>query len=856
MKLAQHRYIKWIGILTLLLGVKSNSIAACASYNDPKFATMLHWIHTNEKSNFCKGYYLQPKLQAFNEPVLPFDASTTQILANEGSFSKTKPNILQGPITVIQSGRRLYADQALITRNPQSGQIETIDLYGNVRFYSNGRLLLGHAAHLKLSDNSGYVKNAIYRILLASDTEIKHLTMPHNQKYDALLGLSAWGQAKEIKVHDRTHTTLEQPTYTTCQPNTRQWFLKATKIELNREKNIGHANNIYLNIHNVPVFYWPYLNFPTSKERKTGFLFPLASYTNRSGLEFAWPFYLNLAPNYDAIFAPTVFSKRGLMVKGNFRYLYPLTEGYINFAALPNDKEFKKFQQSALVDYASLPALANLENASANRAFIAWNNNAHFNDHWSSHIDFAKVSDDYYFEDFGDVPELIATNQLLRRGDIQYADEHWNFTGILQRFQTLHQVDRPFITNLYSRLPEFDLNSNYPKLWGIFDVFSHNQWVNFTRLANPGEIQQPIDGNRAIIDPGVRLPYRTASGFFIPAVDFQMSHYGLNQPIPLFNQKEITRTIPTFDIDSGLYFTRSIQLNTTDYEQTLEPRLFYLYVPYHDQSNIPIFDAGMIPFSYNQLFRTNRFSGEDRISDANQIAFALASHLFDQQTGDEKMRFNIGEIYYFHQRRVTLCTTPNCSDYNNNYFGATPENEHLSPIVTEMNYFLNKKWSLNSDTAWDPTLSKMNNANFYFQYRRQNYFLFNFGYNFLLKGNAFNNNLNSDNSHLNQLFVSAVSPITSRWSTMGAINYNLDQKHPQTFLLGFQYDSCCWAARIAGGRTFTTLDQNNHAQFNNGIYFQFELKGLANIDPGNLGSLLTSRIPGYQDLFADNKKFF
>lgn len=821
----------------------------------------LNWITDSSKENLCKGYYTEPELAAFNEPVLPMDQATTGITADngEGQLEQQKISILKGHVVVKQSGRILYADKAVIIRNSDTGKIETIDLYGHVKIITQGRLLLGEKAHLRLTDDSGNMTNLKYRLLLAGDRSIPNYLSKISKNTYRYTTLTAWGAADSVHVMNKNESLLNQITYTTCPPDRNQWTLVAKKLKLNRAKDIGTATNVRLNIGHVPVFYWPYLNFPTSRERKTGFLYPIIGYTSMSGLEWAWPFYWNLAPNYDATLAPTIYSKRGVLLKGNIRYLTEKTNGSFDFGVIPNDKEFKRFQNNAIASYSDQPGLSRLLNASDTRNFFNFKNSTQWNSKWSSHIDYTHVSDDYYFENFSTIPEILTLNQLLEQADVEYQSEHWNFLGILQSYNTLHPVDRQFVSNLYRRLPEFDLNSNYSNLWNShLDFTTQTQWVNFTRLANPGELSLPINAYRVNLDPTLSYSLYKSFGFFIPSFDVRLLNYSLRNQQPNL-ETSLNRAYPSFNIDTGLYFDRQDTFFGKTYNETLEPRLFYLYVPFHDQSQIPVFDASIVPFSFEQLFRKNRFGGFDRIGDTNQLSFSLTSRLIDEETGAQKIKWDLGQIYYFHNRQITLCnspTNPTCSDYLSGVMGATPEDKKFSPIAGDASYYFDTHWSLNGNAAWDPTIWKMNNSAIFLQYKRNERFIINLGYNFLLRGDIIANTpVNQSINNLNQISTSFALPLGQQWSGLGVINYNISQKHPQTYLLGMQYDSCCWALRIAGGRTFSVLDQNGQAQFNNALYVQFELKGLANIDPSNLANLIEGQIPGYRDPFNQTKTY-
>lgn len=840
----------------------------------------LGWVNVDEPNNLCGGYYVEPKLSAFDQPTGPIRESQTSITYHEATLSQTGPSVFSGNVVVIQSGRRLVSDKAIVYRDPKTGNLVAIDLLGNIQIFEPGRMIEGEEAHLGFDQKSGYINNVTYRLLLANDAQVALGEQPLNKNTERLTSTIGWGQATNAVQNAPGHYEFRNATYTTCPPTENQWRVEARNIKIDRTKERGVARDVKLTVAGTPVFYTPYLSFPTSKKRKTGFLFPSLGSSTNGGFEFTLPFYWNMAPNYDMTLTPRYYARRGVLFDDLFRYLTPDSNGQFRLGFLPNDQHFKKFKSTADKSYPLAFGLPSLLQASNNRSLFSWQNSTQFDPHWSSLIDYTNVSDDYYFQDFGGIPALFGTNQVERQANITYSGENWNFLGMLQGYHTLHPVNRQPINNLYSRVPEFDLNADYPDAVNGFDLFMQNQAVYFNRSIGPGETFTPLRGSRFNTTPGVSYPFYHPGGFFIPGIMLNATQYALENPqpfpdipiVPLGNTfvplrllsaplipRSVNRTLPVVSVDSGLYFDRDVTVFNKNYQQTLEPRLFYLYVPYKNQNNNPVFDSGIIPFSYDQLFVTNRFSGGDRLGDANQISVGLETRFMDQKTGNEKFHAGIGEILYFADRRVTLCNTPGCSDFTFG-LGGLSNTEKISPIAGQMGYFFNPAWSVNADLTWDPSEVATGSGNFYFQYSPDEAHLLNFGYNFLRNGDIIQSlphdtvPQRSSKNDLNQISVSFALPLSLKWSTVGLWNYNLSQRHPQTYLVGLQYENCCWAARVVGGRTFTALDQTGKATFNNAVYVQLELKGLANFDPFNTSTLLTSQILGYRDPFAGNSE--
>ncbi len=284
---------------------------------------------------------------------------------------------------------------------------------------------------------------------------------------------------------------------------------------------------------------------------------------------------------------------------------------------------------------------------------------------------------------------------------------------------------------------------------------------------------------------------------------------------------------------------------------------YYLYVPYHNQRDIPLFDSSLQPFSFNQLFLTNRFAGSDRIGDANQVSLALTTRFLDNDTGDEKFSAGVGIIRYFQERRVTLCTTlVGCADDIPYSVGSSSRKSPVSPFVGQATYHFNTDWSVTGNAAWDPNNAQTQNGTASFQYSPLPNHIFNLGYNFIRQGDIFT--LPTDKTppkvgdprfNLSQPTTSFAWPINDRWNVLGSFSYSLNQNHALTYFSGVEYNSCCWAIQVVVARQFSAFDVLGTPQYNTGVYVQWAFKGLAKIAANDPTSLLMNNIPGYQDNF-------
>jgi LPS-assembly protein len=303
----------------------------------------------------------------------------------------------------------------------------------------------------------------------------------------------------------------------------------------------------------------------------------------------------------------------------------------------------------------------------------------------------------------------------------------------------------------------------------------------------------------------------------------------------------MARITPIFSAENGLLLNRQVKLFHTSYLQVLEPKLFYLFVPEKNQSDIPLFDTTLPPFDFSQLFRTNRFSGIDRVGDANQVSFAVITRLLDSNSGQEKLRAGLGQMYLFHYHDI--CLNEDCT------LDPLASNK-LSPLIGEMQYFINSSWNIGANLGWEPNSRSINNTSFNLQYLRDKDHLINLGYNFIRDGDT---DL-AEITNLDRINLSVSWPINTNWKFLGNWNYNLSHSYPQTYFYGLEYESCCWAVRIVQNHSFLGQDLNQRTTFNNTFYLQFLLKGLGNFGNSDTGTLLTNSIPGFKDNLATGLK--
>ena len=357
-----------------------------------------------------------------------------------------------------------------------------------------------------------------------------------------------------------------------------------------------------------------------------------------------------MAPQYDMTITPGILSKRGFQLTDKFRYLSTSSEGDVIVSVLPNDRAFRDFQSGAAINTqytnpvdtptqtadVTSAELNRLLNSSDTRKSFIWRDNSRYNEHWSSHVDFNYAGDDYYLRDFGRTLNEVSTDQLLQEGDLYFNSQNWNFTGRLQTYQTLHPINESPVLNQYRRLPQFILNGDYPDQAFGLEYFVNSEVSNFTILKTPGAPENLPIGNRLHLQPGISLPIYEPSFYINPRLQFALTDYNLRQTTDTNAPTSKNRALPIADLAAGLSLERRASLFGHAFQQTLEPQVYYTYIPYRSQASIPIFDTTVNTLTYDQLFNYNRFTGIDRIGDANQLGWGVTTRLIDQESGLEK----------------------------------------------------------------------------------------------------------------------------------------------------------------------------------------------------------------------------
>ena len=732
----------------------------------------------------CGGAYLDPlRNEDQNKP------EEADLVARAGSSELRGETLtLDDRVDVQQGYRQLRADKVTLDRNQGLATLE-----GNVQLREPGILLQTNRAEIRPDNGEATLTDSSY---LLHD---KHLR----------------GRADTLHRDDQGDIRMDGGELTYCAPDDNDWSIAATKLTLYTEQGVAVARGSKLRLRGVPIFYLPYMRIPLDDKRRTGFLWPDIGSDSRSGIDIATPLYINLAPNYDALYTPRYIERRGVSHELTTNYLGKKSGLWtLGAAYLPGDRRFES----------DFP-----EESNHDRWFVQAQQVGSYAERWRSRIDYSKASDVNYLRDL-DTASLDNRRQtnLLQLGSLDYLGDNWLVNMDVQQFQQLAED----IREDYRKLPQ--ITGHYRSR---FQPFSVNpillaQYSNF-------DIDDPTrtTGQRIYGEAGASYPMRWQSAFLNSTAKYRYLDYDLRDEPILASANSPTTGSALASIDAGLFFERELQFAGRQLVQTLEPRVFYLYSEFKDQRDQPIFDTAELTFTYNQLFRETRFSGRDRLDDANQIAFGLTSRFLDGVSGKEYLSASLGQIYYFEDRRVRLLPD------------GDPVSSNSSEMAAELSYRPNDRLNLISNLVWDPNEDQINSGNVQLQYGSENGQLYSLGYTYRRPLEFQINKPVTEQTHL-----SFWTPIGgSNWRLFASWNYSVEAHTSVEDMVGIEYDTCCWKFRLMHLRYFDVdrqdiiIDPDDpNLERQNTTQAQILLKGLGGFG-SRVSNLLEDMIRGYRD---------
>ncbi|MDQ3228642.1 MAG: LPS-assembly protein LptD [Pseudomonadota bacterium] len=597
--------------------------------------------------------------------------------------------------------------------------------------------------------------------------------------------------------------TLYGSTYSTCDPSSREWELRARSITVDSEKGFAVARGATVRIGKVPVLYVPWVMFPIDERRRTGLLFPSIGNSDRNGFDYRQPIYLNLAPNYDATLNPRIMTNRGALLGGEFRYLNESGAGTVAGAYMPQDD------------------LRDRE-----RGHFVFNAYQNLTPQWQARANLIHISDPRYFEDFNSSSAGISYYSAASDLGVYGRGRYWN-AGLSADHSELADYTLSEFFLPFDRLPRAYFNWERP-FARFLSAGVESEAVRFQHpgeFTNPNGTRSPVPvrpgGTRVDLKPSVSMSLEGASWFIRPTLAYRYTGYRLDDALAglLATSNGVqnvstsqSRSLPIASLDAGLFFDRRFNWGGEGYMQTLEPRLYYLNIPYRNQDNLPIFDTQLLTFSWGQLFRDNRYSGADRQTDANQLTTALTTRFIRESDGFEKLSASIGQISYFEDARVVVP-------------GELPIKKGKSAWIADANWSPSDRWTIGASYQYDPKARREDLLSVRARYLLKDDGVVNFAYRYR-RNQAFRSDLPASTFNQSALIEQAdfsfLYPINPTWSVVGRYYYSILDKKALETIAGVQWDSCCVAVRLVSRRYV----QNREGDISNGVMLEIELKGL------------------------------
>ncbi|SNC63729.1 LPS-assembly protein [Marinobacter sp. es.048] len=706
---------------------------------------------------FCDGGYLPSGRSNGVDSAFANGADAEQPLEARGlnaRYEIDRELFLQGDVRIRQGGFQVTGSEARYSQ--QQG---AVSVQGPLVSRGEGFLLTGENANYDVDTG---------RLDINTATFLLH-------------GPEMRGSAGSLARISEEQVVIEDGFLTTCGPRQNDWAIVASDIRLDRAQGFGTAKHVRLEVLDVPVFYWPWASFPIDDRRKSGFLYPqFGSSSAGSGGFLAVPYYFNLAPHYDATLMPQYIHGRGLFNEVEGRYLSSLGETTLQLGYIGNDSAFQEENPGESGERWALDATTR----------------AAFGLGWRGYGDFSAVSDEDYLSDLNRSLEINQATHLQRKGGVTYRSDQQYFDAYLNDYQTISDriadVDKP-----YAQLPEVIYAGQTGA--GIVEASLESQYTVFYRDNEALTGLDRANGQRFRARPELALPMRALWGFSRPSVSVDYTRYDLEDYT--LGDGTFDRTVPVAEWDNGLYFDRQSSLFDVPYNQTLEPRLYYAWADADpDQNDIPDFDTDLQTFRFEQLFRPDRFTGGDRVGDANQLTVALTSRFNDLLTGSERARFSIGQVQYFEDREVTL-------------FGEGAGTRSRSPLAGEVVLNPFDTLEIRSSGLWDPDTGDTEEGRSQLTFHSRDYrYLASVGHTY-------------SRDELEQSDIAAVFPVSDRVSLIGRWVYDSELDRTVGSLAGLEYNNCCWSVQVVH-QNYLTDDRELESR----ILFQIQLKGLGGSD--------------------------
>lgn len=702
----------------------------------------------------------------------------TEISADNTESSSDGTSSLYGNVVIERHLLRISSDLANYDKKKN-----LLSVSGNVSINSESLSLKADQGTVEMAVDNNQDSN------LATFEDIQFIVPESNMK-----GKARTITTNQHKKNGNKQSTLNNANITSCSLLDPDWLISADELWLDHDDEYGSADDVVIRFKDIPFMYTPYIEFPTSDRRRSGLLFPSLSTSSSRGVELSVPWYWNIATNHDAVIEPRYMTERGLELGSTYRYLTKSSNGILDGEYLHEDDITKE-----------------------KRYQVRYQQNSRLMSDLLLDINFRDISDADYFNDFSDNLTNTSQTHLNRNATLNYNLGDWQLRAMVQDIKTIDDTSdlnsRPYV-----RLPQITFIGDTELADSSVFFTLDSEYVDFTHESNT-----VVTGSRATVRPGLRLSLGGSFWFMEPAVKFSHTQYDVGSEAGTGTPVD-DRNLPISSIDAGLFFERDLK---GGFQQTLEPRLYYLNVPFEDQSNTPLFDTSIPNFSVAQLFRDNRFVGGDRVGDANQLTVALTSRVLKTSSGDEFLRASIGQIFYFEDRKISL--------------DGTIDTTKQSDVIAELDINWNH-WQSNIDLQWDTTHDELSQENYFLHYKSDDRNLFNIGYRKRLKDRDID---------IEQTDTSFVYALNDNYTGIARWNYSLKDNKNINIIAGISYDSCCWSIQLLGQRRLKNTTETttaNDDNYDNSILIQFVFKGLGSLAGNKAKLTLKDAVYGYNDV--------
>ncbi|MHD0623400.1 LPS assembly protein LptD [Citrobacter koseri] len=746
---------------------------------------------------------------SYDRPLVKGETNELPVTINADHAKGNYPDdaVFTGNVDINQGNSRLQADEVQLHQKEAPGQpepVRTVDALGNVHYDDNQVILKGPKGWANLNTKDTNVWEGDYQ----------------------MVGRQGRGKADLMKQRgENRYTILENGSFTSCLPGSDTWSVVGSEVIHDREEQVAEIWNARFKLGPVPVFYSPYLQLPVGDKRRSGFLIPNAKYTTKNYFEFYLPYYWNIAPNMDATITPHYMHRRGgVMWENEFRYLSQAGAGLMEFDYLNSDRVYDDEHPN---------------DSNSRRWLFYWRHGGVMDQVWRFNVDYTKVSDSSYFNDFDNKYGSSTDGYATQKFSVGYAVQNFDATVSTKQFQVFSDQN----TSSYSAEPQLDVNF-YQNDVGPFDTRIYGQAVKFVNTRD----NMP-EATRVHLEPTINLPLSNQWGSINTEAKLLATHYqqtnldSYNNNSRNVNKldESVNRVMPQFKVDGRMVFERDMTTLAPGYTQTLEPRAQYLYVPYRNQSSINNYDSSLLQSDYSGLFRDRTYGGLDRIASANQVTTGVTSRIYDD-AAIERFNVSVGQIYYFTESRT--------GDDN-----ITWENDDKTGSLVwagDTYWRISDRWGLRSGIQYDTRLDSVATSSSTIEYRRDENRLLQLNYRYA-SAEYIQATLPSYSTAeqykngISQVGGIASWPIADRWSIVGAYYFDTNVNKPADQMLGVQYNSCCYAIRFGYERKLNGWDNDKeHAVYDNVIGFNIELRGLSSNYGLGTKEMLRSNILPYQ----------